>query len=147
MFVNIIKNFIFVYFTLCFSVFCHEIAHFMIAKIFHFKNIFVCVGLENSFGFRTKHFFISPFMVYGYVSSDDPYWKNRTITQVFFYYFSGIIVNIIFVVLGIIFHHVTIIYINTIIILASAIPVKLLNNDSYNFLNEYKKRREDNQDV
>lgn len=147
MFSNIIRSFINLYFTLCFSVICHEMAHFFIAKMCHFTNIYVCIGLENHLGFRTKSFFISPFIFSGYVSAEDHNWKTRNILQVFFYYFSGIIVNIIFIILGIIFHKLIIIFVNTIIMLLSAMPFKFLNSDSYNFFKEYKERRGKKSDV
>ncbi|OUQ15015.1 hypothetical protein B5E87_00140 [Massilimicrobiota sp. An142] len=136
--------FIFELLLIAISVFAHELGHFLACKILNFQVFEFSLGVGPKL-FTLKNFTlrlnpIASYVVYGYETEDTSteYSIKKSIV-----YVSGILMNMLMVVLGILLNSHVFVFINTFLIIFNTIPINKtesgFSSDGKKFFNEIKK--------
>lgn len=137
----IFKYIFFIYLSTVISISGHELAHYVTAKAFNFQKVFLCIGFLGVCGIKTNSFFISPLAFTGHVDFIEP--KDQFVSnyKLFFFYFAGIIINLIFLLIAILLRLEIFALINLIIITISVLPFGFLKSDLYCYRKHVHLRR------
>lgn len=128
-----IVKFLIVYSILYLSIFFHEIAHFIFAKIFRFKVTEFKMG-DDFYAIKIKNFSISLLLSKSYVEFFIP--QNVSKIRLIIVYIAGGLANLllalVFIFLNKVFDYwYFVVSINILLMIFSLIPIKIIKNDMF----------------
>ena len=132
--VSLATRFLRLYLFLYLSVFLHEMAHYFAARIIGIRETCVCIGFDGFLGIRIKNFFISPIAISGWVSVPAESLANLSRSKRAIFWFSGVFVNCIEAVVGLLFRWWVLAAVALLIILACMMPWRVFDSDLYHYL-------------
>lgn len=134
----ILKNIIKIYIIMGMSIILHELGHWIVAKIFKFKNVKIVIG-DKFYSINTKYFRFSPLIISGYVEFN--FTPNITKKQIICFYLSGSFVNIVLIIMSLLFNKlfnewIYLLIVNSLSVIFNLFPLKKLSNDFGNLYND-----------
>lgn len=137
----VLKYFALLYLMTVLSVSGHELSHYTAARLLRFSKVFLCIGFEDVCGIRTKHFFLSPLAITGFVAYGESEQTAYPVHHLFFFYFSGVLFNLILTAAAVFLHNCILLLVNIIIVAVSLLPFGGVQSDLYHFRQLCKKER------